>query len=148
MKTTLADLNDKQLAMLPKEQRAKLGKSARTYAEAQSDAAHKSEREMQQMIRAFLEQKGWFYVWQQFGRKASGKKGQPDFVICVPVRLTCVHGTFYRHGLFVAIECKMPGFKPTEEQVRAIQSIHWTHGLTLVATSAKMAIDFLIELSK
>jgi hypothetical protein len=69
MKTTLGDLSDKQLAMMPKEQRAKLGKSARTYEEAQTDAAHKSEREMQQMIRAFLEQKGWFYVWQRMGQE-------------------------------------------------------------------------------
>jgi hypothetical protein len=143
MKTTLGDLSDKQLAMMPKEQRAKLGKSARTYEEAQTDAAHKSEREMQQMIRAFLEQKGWFYVWQRMDKRTRGKCGQPDLIICVPFARGIAD-----YGLFTAIECKMPGEKPTPEQEEELAKIAHFGGMTLVATSAKQAIDFLIELSK
>lgn len=145
MNPTLGDLSDKQLAMLPKEQRAKLGKSARTYAEAQTDAAHKSEREMQQMIRAFLDQKGWFYCWQRMDKRTRGKSGQPDFVICVP---RVMRPSPVAYGQFVAIECKMPGFKPTTEQDGSLHKIGRAYGLSLVATSAKQAIDFLIELSK
>ncbi len=143
---TPGDLTSRQLKMIPKEQRKQLGKSGETYDEAQERAAHKSEREMQQMIRQWLDLQGWSFSWQRMDKRTRGKLGTPDFVVCVPG--STGPGNSWRVGLFVAIECKMPKEQLTKDQEKERMKIVTAHGLYLVATSAKEAIDFLRELTK
>ncbi len=143
---TPGDLTSKQLKMIPRDQRKQSGKSGETYDEAQARATHKSEREMQSMIRQWLDLQGWSFSWQRMDKRTRGKLGTPDFVICVPG--STGPGNSWRVGLFVAIECKMPGqqLKPDQEKER--MKIVAAYGRYLVATSAKEAIDWLIEVSK
>jgi hypothetical protein len=144
---SLSDLSNTQIGMIPKAQRAKLGKAAVTSEEAQAKGAAKLEKQIQQTIRQWLDLKGWFYCWQRMDKRARGKAGQPDFVVCVPRGGAVASGAPAKRGVFVAIECKMPGGTVSAEQHEALALIAWHGGLSMVATSAQEAIDFLRGIS-
>lgn len=135
-------LPDKLLSKMSAKDRKSLGKAGLTRAEVDAKATAKCERDIQDKIRQFLDLRGWFYAWQRMDKRASGKLGQPDFVICLPFRRGVAD-----HGLFCAIECKMPGNSPTPQQQTALQAIHRDGGEILVTSSAQSAIDWLIQLS-
>lgn len=125
--------NDKQLGMIPKDQRKGM-RNLVTAAEATAKAADASEKEMQETIEAFCRQKGWPCYRSRMDRKTTMPAGTPDFMICL-------------NGRFVAIECKQPPNKCTDAQKRALNLIGANGGAWRVSTCSKDAIDFLISLS-
>ena len=76
---------------------------------------------------------------QRFGRDTyrimpmgtgRGTSGQPDFVYCI-------------RGLFVGIEAKAPGGKPTALQSRALERIIRAGGMARVVDSERSLLAFL-----
>lgn len=66
--------------LMPPETRKEL--NAPTIAEAQAKTDAKLERELQKQIANYLRQRDIWFAWQRMDRKATGTKGQPDF-LCV-----------------------------------------------------------------
>lgn len=128
---------------MSKEDRKGLGDLAPTAAEVSAKAAHKCEKEMQDQIRQWLDLQGWFYVCQRMDRPTTGRRGQPDFVICVPQP----RGTSVT-GIFVAVECKMPDCHLTLEQTSVMNAILRDGGEYMIATSAREALEFLKGLAE
>lgn len=64
--------------------------------------------------------------------KFAGAKGISDIIGIVPP-----------NGRYLAVECKMPGKKPTEEQTLFLERIRSCGGLSVVVTSASELNDFL-----
>ena len=95
------------------------------------------ERALQDEIESFCRVKGWPCYRSRMDRKTSMPVGTPDFLICVPNQRN--------EGLFVAIECKVPPKKATDEQMRHLGAILRAGGRAMLVTSSKQAIDFLIE---
>lgn len=152
-----SDIPDKMKRLIDeKDRKGALGKFAHTAAEVTEKAQHKCEKEMQEQIITFLELKDWYYIRQRMDKRAQLKAGTPDFIICVDRKLDVPHHeTGYtgdteeiRVGAFVAIECKMPGEVPTEEQIKALWKIEDSGGKYLVAYSAKQALEFLKGLAE
>lgn len=129
-------------AMTPAE-RKKLGKAGMLAAEGQAKAEHKNESEMQSQIQSYCDLRGWPCYRSRTDKRSTGRVGTPDLLICLPFRrgITSI-------GLFVAIECKMNGNKPTREQNFELGKIIAAEGTTLVAYSAQEAIDFLRQLNR
>lgn len=139
-----SDIPDRMKRLMSKEDRKGLGDLAPTAAEVNEKATHKCEKEMQETIKAYLEQRGWFYDWDPMHKKRTGTSGAPDFRICVPIRIS----PFYTEGVYVAIECKMPSNGLSGEQLHAMEKIQSASGRYLIATSAKQALEFLKGLAE
>lgn len=135
-------LPDRLLKLMSPEDRQSLGKAGTLASEAGAKCADKSEKAMQAEIQAYCDLRGWPCYRNRMDRKSTGRPGTPDFAICVPM----VNRGFY-FGAFVAIECKMPGNKPSEEQLDELEKVALAFGFELVATSSKEAIDWLKKLT-
>ena len=64
-----------------------------------------------------------------------GRAGIPDVIAC------------YR-GVFVAIEVKRPGAKPTPHQRRELDAIHSADGHAVIATSKHDVLELLARIDK
>lgn len=148
-------LPDRVLKCMAPAERKRLGPAGTLQSEAAAKEAHRSEKEMQAKIQAFCDLKGWPCYRSRTDKKTTNKRGQPDFLICLPVtyreRDTFGGEVVHEYGAFVAIECKMPGrgkqSDPTPEQQAELELIVKAYGETLVARSAQEAIDWLLSLS-
>jgi Holliday junction resolvase len=80
-------------------------------------------------VKKYLTEMGCYYAMPATG--GYGLSGTPDFLIC------------YR-GMFVAIECKANGNKPTALQEAALQRIRDAKGMALVIDETN--VDDLKEL--
>lgn len=118
--------------MAPEERKAK---QLPTNEDATRKACDKSEKEMQATIEAFCRQKGWPCYRSRMDRKSTMPVGTPDFLICI-------------NGRFVALECKQPPNRPTEEQSREIVSINLNDGTAIICESSAEAIDTLISINR
>lgn len=136
-------LPDRILRAMTPAERKQLGKAGVLASEAQERAAHKNEAEMQNEIQRYCDLHGWPCYRSRTDKRSTGRVGTPDLLICLPFRRGVVP-----HGLFVAIECKMKGNKPTPEQNFELSKIAAAEGETLVAYSAKEAVDFLKQLAQ
>ena len=67
----------------------------------------KREKELQNQIENFLRLRGITFIRSAMHRKTSNTVGCPDFLFAVV-------------GRAVALECKLPGQKPTEDQERVM----------------------------
>jgi hypothetical protein len=76
----------------------------------------------------------WF-VDSRMDRKTTQRKGIPDFLCCV-------------NGGFLAIELKLAGHKPTEDQQRELNDLTLSGGVAFVARSVNEVIAVLNELLK
>jgi hypothetical protein len=107
----LGDLNDKQLSMIPENERAPFGKGGRTTEEAQRKYLVRLERNEQNTLLNWLmlqEESGKLtFDWSRTDRRTTNRKGIPDFRI-------------YRGGRVLLAEMKMEGAKlsPDQEQMR------------------------------
>lgn len=135
-------LPDRILKAMTPAERKQLGKAGVLASEAQEKATHKNEAEMQAQIQAYCDLHGWPCYRSRTDKRSTGRVGTPDLLICLPFRRGVAP-----HGLFVAIECKMKGNKPSPEQAFELGKIMAAEGETLVAYSAKEAIEFLKQLS-
>jgi hypothetical protein len=62
-----------------------------------------------------------------------GKSGVPDIVACIPVQLNLMC-----RGIFVGIEVKRPGAKPTPVQELRGKQIRAAHGYWVAGTAAQV----------
>jgi hypothetical protein len=110
--------------------------------DAEHKAKHdrKGERAIHDEIEAYLRLREWYYVHSRMDRATTCAVGTPDFIVLMPAR--------NRPGLFVAIECKLPGNKPTADQDEHLKRILRGGGFSKVCYSSKEAIDWLLELEK
>lgn len=92
----------------------------------------KGEKQLQIDIGQLLNQRGIVFISPVFGKKTRIKVGWPDF-------------TFSYFGQTCCIEAKRPGFKPTAEQAKVIQSLRASpnYARVLVATSLEQVKEFL-----
>lgn len=102
--------------------------------------ASKGERAIHDEIEQFLRLRGWYYVHSRMDKPTTCAVGTPDFIVCMPDRNGC--------GIFVAIECKLPGEKTSTDQEEHIERIIDNDGEARVCYSSKEAIDWLLELEK
>jgi hypothetical protein len=79
---TLADLNDKQKAMIPEAHRSPLGNAALTHAEALAKADEKAELNLQSDIASYLRLHEIEYIKPDGRKKSPLPKGWPDFTYC------------------------------------------------------------------
>lgn len=87
------------------------------------------EGKVKMKVKKYLTEMGAYYAMPATG--GYGLSGTPDFLIC------------YR-GMFVAIECKANGNKPTALQEAALQRIRDAGGMALVIDETN--VDELKEL--
>lgn len=80
-------------------------------------------------VKKYLTEMGCYYVMPATG--GYGLSGTPDFLIC-------------HRGMFVAIECKAGGKKPTALQLAALDKIRGAGGMALVIDETNL--DDLKEL--
>jgi hypothetical protein len=112
------------LQALPASERKRLGRAGITRAEAQEKFNRGEEYKLQNLIRNWLLLKGLYFEWDPMHRRTSGKKGRPDFRICVS-------------GLWLAIECKASGETLNEEQAREANRLQASGGKFVVVYSLK-----------
>lgn len=103
------------LKRLPADVRAKMGKAGRTMKECLEVAEARSEKELQEQIKSYLDRKSIYYVWSRMDRKTTNAKGTPDFLIC-------------KEGRFIGIECKTATGKQSEDQIKAQFQIEMSGG--------------------
>ena len=75
------------------------------------------EKAVKAKVKAVLESEGVYYFMPP--ANGFGRSGIPDIVACV-------------NGLFLAIECKAGGNKPTALQIREIEAIRRNDGVAVV----------------
>ena len=106
-----------------------------TNQEAGRDPRHRSELKEQGLFAAWLklqQTKGLLeYFWQRTDKKATGKRGTPDFIIAL-------YG-----GRSLWIEFKAPGNVPSIEQAQTLQNLAKLAHSALVCHSSEEAIRFV-----
>jgi Holliday junction resolvase len=75
------------------------------------------EKAVKAKVKAVLESEGVYYFMPP--ANGFGRSGVPDIVACV-------------NGLFLGIECKANGNKPTALQIREIEAIRRSNGVAVV----------------
>ena len=75
------------------------------------------EKAVKAKVKAVLDSEGVYYFMPP--ANGFGRSGVPDIVACV-------------NGLFVGIECKANGNKPTALQIREIEAIRRSNGVAVV----------------
>ena len=103
------------LKRLPADVRAKMGKAGRTMKECLEVAEARSEKELQEQIKSYLDRKSIYYVWSRMDRKTTTRTGTPDFLIC-------------KEGRFIGIECKTATGKQSDDQIKAQFQIEMSGG--------------------
>lgn len=116
--------------MAPKD-RASLGKSGITAAEAQAKFQAGEEKKLQGLIANYLGLHQIYFEVDRMDRRTSGKRGRPDFRLC------------YR-GRFIGIECKAANGKLSPEQQKTLDEIKASGGLAIVAYSLADVQDALL----
>lgn len=91
------------------------------------------EKKVKDKVKAVLESEGVYYFMPP--ANGYGRAGVPDFVCCV-------------NGLFLAIETKANGGKPTALQIREIETIRRNNGVAVVVdeTNWEMLRDMIRRL--
>lgn len=119
--------------LMPKETRKEL--NAPTNSEIAAKQNTRREKELQENIAALLRQRGIWFERKRMDRRSTGVVGCPDFL-------------FAAYGRAIALECKMPGFEPSEDQQRCMTQMQtppnsWQ---TYVTTSEQSVVDLLNRL--
>lgn len=92
------------------EDRAKLGKAGMTAEEAEAAFVARTESELQIQIKTMLNRNGIKVVRSRMDKRTTTEKGTPDLIFAV-------------NGQPIAWEVKMPGKKPTAEQVETMRDM-------------------------
>lgn len=95
------------------------------------------EKKVKEKVKAILTTHGVYYFMPP--ANGYGRAGVPDFICCVKSE---------PHGIFLAIECKANGGKPTALQIREIETIRRSNGVAVVVdeTNYDMLPDMLKKL--
>lgn len=93
------------------------------------------EKKVKLKVEAILKSEGAYYFFP--ATHGYGRSGVPDIVACVA-------------GLFLGIECKANGGKPTALQIREIERIRANNGVAVIVdeTNWEMVRDLLRELKR
>lgn len=93
----------------------------------------KNEADFKKVIKKKLPPRSWEFSPVQTGY---GKHGIPDILACVPYTIK-TEDVGKELGLFVGIEAKMDGNKPSALQAKQLQDIANAGGKALIATGRK-----------
>jgi hypothetical protein len=132
MRLSLSDLNDKQLAMIPAELRATMGKAAMTSSEAQHKWQKGEEKKMHDLFETDMRRRGVIPLHSRMDQKPTIRKGWPDFSL--------FHGE-----RAVLIEFKAPGGTLSADQKECIAELEAAKVPVLVAYDVGSAIDFVLD---
>lgn len=121
--------------LMPKEDRADMGKAAMTNEEAQAKLDGRREKELQENIASLLRQRDIVFFWQRMDRKTTGTVGWPDF-------------TFSVGGKACAFEVKLPKGHLTGEQMQMHIAMMKNGWLVRVVRSEQEAVEQLEAVSK
>lgn len=97
MRYSSATLPDHVLRLMPKDDRAALGKSGRTIEECATVATHTTERVFQTHMVQLLDQRGLFFSRARMDKKTTTRVGMFDFTVYLP------------NGRYLAVEAKVDG---------------------------------------
>ena len=103
-------LPDCVLRKMRPEDRKALGKAGVTLAEAAAKQEAKREREIHEQIENWLRQREITYRHDRMDKPTTGTIGWPDF-------------TFAVKGRAVALEVKMPGAQPSDDQIKCMSGL-------------------------
>jgi hypothetical protein len=95
-------------AMMPDQQRLDL--EIKLPAELQAKIEAQDEAVLHNHIENLLRLRGAYWVHSRMDKKTANRKGVPDFIVCY-------------QGVFVGIEAKVGGNKPTDEQMEQLEAI-------------------------
>ena len=127
-------LSEGFLQAMPAAERRKLGKAGITKAEANATYLRGQERKLQNLIGQFLTLKGIYFENDRMDKRTSGRKGRPDFRICVS-------------GLWLAAECKAEGETLTAEQAQEANRLRASGGKFVVAYCLQDVIEAINDLN-
>lgn len=123
------------LKLMPENERKKLGKAGMTAAECREIAVAKCERELQKQLVNLLRLNGVrFVINQRFGVKTTAPKGTPDILFSIK-------------GLACAWEVKMPGEKPSADQVKAMEEMSSDGWRCAIVTTYDQALGLFNQLT-
>lgn len=89
--------------LMTPQDRASLGKHARTREEIERDNEADGEKALQRMVADYLRVRDIYYIQQPMHKRSQIRPGAPDFHCC-------------HKGRFIALECKWGAGKQTDEQ--------------------------------
>lgn len=93
-----------------------------------------AEKDIQKGIIEYLLWRGHFVYKSGTGSFRMSYKGKERFVRMGVKGLADIIGT-HKEGRSIAIEVKVPGNKPTEDQLAFLAEVHGRNGIAFVATS-------------
>ena len=140
-------MNKKSIDVLPEsflkcmsaEDRKSMGRAGVTKPEAEAKGQRRDECALQRLIATFLnreESNGVLtYFWQSTHKKATGRKGTPDFIFC------------YR-GRFCAAEVKYGEGRLRTEQVKVLRKIQECGGAANVVRSLEDVRELIAVVDK
>lgn len=106
----------------------------RAAAESESAFTARSERELQVQIETMLRRYGVHVIRSRMDKRTTTAKGTPDILFAVA-------------GRAVAWEAKMPGKKPTQEQVDTLAAMSANGWITAVIDSYDQALSAYREIA-
>lgn len=115
--------------------RAAIGKAATTNADAQAKQDGKLEKQLQENIAALLRLRNIWFTRQRMDKRTTGVLGQPDFIFAI-------------NGKACAFEVKLPGNRPTAEQVGCHTAMCANGWFVRIVYSEHEALDELQQLAK
>ncbi len=104
-----------------------------------------NETDLKKKIKVALPKDAWHYAPVQTGM---GAGGIPDIIVCQPYKIM-IEDLGKTLGLFVGIEAKMKGNKPSALQTTQLKGIAAAGGKALVITQNKKgSLDYKVETIK
>lgn len=125
------------LKLMSDADRKSLGKAGKLPEEIASEQEIRTEKAMQETICGMLRRKGIWFARDAMNRRRFGSSGQPDFLGSVKKPYGAIP---------FALECKLPGKKPTEDQEKCHAEMIKSGWQVKVVFSHIEAFQFIEEL--
>lgn len=119
--------------------RAKLGKAGQTAEEAEAAFVARTESELQLQIKAMLNRNGIHVIRSRMDKRTTTANGTPDLLFAFPLPGS-------GHAIPVAWEVKMPGKKPTDDQIETLLAMSKNGWQTAVVKSYDEALGLFNRL--
>lgn len=126
-------LPSRVLKLMRPADRAKLGKAGQTAEEAEAAFVTRTEAQLQSLIQTMLQRNGIYVVHNRMDKRPTVAVGCPDLLFAV-------------NGRPVAWEVKLPGKKPTKEQVEAMLEMDRNGWQTAIVQSYAEALGLFNRL--
>ena len=126
-------LPDNILKRMSAADRKLMGKAGITADEAALKCVARSERDLQRIVIAWLRHRGYTVIVSAMHMATSNNVGTPDLLLAVK-------------GRALAIECKMPGCSPTEDQLKMMQAMRLDGWVTIVIQHLEQVVSVIRDL--